>query len=340
MDYNVIKTICSNEFKYELWKQLWATLAEAQSIQGINITNEQIKSMYVASVIPTTGTTVADHKIEFASHCQDAIDVIGLGASDAYVIDNAEILAVRLASEEVAQRLEYLIMQLAIAAEKHHHVLMLGSKGATTMGKLLSIWINDFDLAHDQLAFAHDQLALPGWKDDCGNQTTGMDLFDGDRAKTDAVDDFIGRKFGMDVLMIVGNTYSRIFDMSMANAIGMIAHTIIGFTMHLNAMTMSGEISANSSIYLHIYDMAKQVVGMWHSVMESSAKNVREFILPQMLCMTSDCIIGLQTIMDGFTVNDGVCGERLLQTDFQTPGFVFKQVLEYVESIYKKYDPD
>ena len=413
-----MRTIFSDHSRHYLWRQLWTVLAEAQSIQGIPITMEQIDELRraateepidyskVAEFEAITHHDVVAHIKEFETHCPKAKGIIHLGATSCYVTDNADMLLIRLALESIITKLEFLIVNLAVMAEKYGAVTIVGRTHLqraqmTTMGKRICMWINDFDLAHDQMCFTHDQLALLGFKGAVGAQNSAKTMFNDDRTKADYIDKFIGDKFGMDVLMIAGQTYTRIFDSMVANALSLMAQAMSKMATDIRLMSAIGEmyehfsdgqVGSSAMPYKRNPINCEKVCGLARFVITTSQNMAittatqwlertlddssnRRITLPEIFLAADECIITMQNVVEHLEVNESKCFEHMaehakyaaleddviLQTlagknrmdaheeainsdgiknAMANSGYAYKQTMEYIENIYKKYDPD
>lgn len=412
-----MRAIWSDYNRHTLWRQLWTTLAEAESMQGLPITKEQVDELRAASTIidynkvaefeAVTHHDVVAHIKEYATHCATAGGIIHLGATSCYVTDNADMLLMKVASEVIVERLQYLIVQLGMLAEKYAPITVVGRTHGqraqlTTMGKRICLWINDLDLAHDNLCYAHDQLALLGFKGAVGAQNSSKTLFNDDRTKADAVDQYIGEHFGMDVLMIAGQTYSRIFDSMIANALSIVAQGMCKMATDIRLMAMTGEMYEDFSkgqvgssampykrnpincekvcglsrfIIATSQNMAMTTATQWMERTLDDSSN-RRITLPEIFLATDECLITLQKIFENIHVNQNRCidlvheharyaaleddviektlagGDRMeaheeavnstkgSQQYSHNSGYAYKQTMDYIEAIYKKYDPD
>lgn len=371
-DETSMAAIFSDESRQYLWRVLWSVLAEGQSIQGlqhVNITAEQIKELYEVSEQPIElpknppHHRVDTHKREFASRCKSSKDIIGIGADHAYVEDNANLIMMHLGHGAIVEKLSYLIVQLALLAEKHSSDVCIchtdNTKGiyttSTTIGKRICTWINDLDLAHDQICVAHDQLAMMGFKTEAGNQSTAMAMFNGDRVKADALDRFVCDKFGMDTMMIASKTYSRIYDSTTAGALSLLAQALAALSRNLHVLTLSDEVQVDVDLCTSIHKDANRIITLHQMIATIVAVQwiednvdvsyIRCSAIPEMFNRTYDCIINMITVIDGMQINPDRSRENLVNryhAGMADPraGFAREQTMDYLEAIYKKYDPD
>lgn len=114
--------IFSPQKKFSTWRRLWVALAEVEKELGLNITDEQIAQMK-ANIDDIDFKRAAEHeKIRrhdvmahvhtFGEQCPDAMPIIHLGATSAYVGDNTDLIQMKEALELVRVKLVNLISKL------------------------------------------------------------------------------------------------------------------------------------------------------------------------------------------------------------------------------------
>ena len=114
--------IFSPQKKFSTWRKLWVALAEVEQELGLNITDEQIAQMK-ANIEDIDFARAAEHeKIRrhdvmahvhtFGEQCPDAMPIIHLGATSAYVGDNTDLIQMKEGLELVRLKLVNLISKL------------------------------------------------------------------------------------------------------------------------------------------------------------------------------------------------------------------------------------
>src|SRR5262249_27832169 len=138
-----------------------------------------------------------------------------LGATSAFVGDNADLLVVRDGLRLVARRLVGVIARLASFARRYRDLPCLGfthfqAAQPTTVGKRACLWLQDLALDHREVTRRADELRFLGCKGATGTQASFVALFDGDAEKADALDKLVAEKAGFpDLLPTSGQTYTR-----------------------------------------------------------------------------------------------------------------------------------
>src|SRR3954469_6170282 len=102
----------SPQHRYRVWRRLWITLAQCQRELGLPISAEQIAALEgvadsidfdrVAAIERQTRHDVVAHLRHFAELAGEAGGVLHLGATSAFLTDNADAILMRDALELLA----------------------------------------------------------------------------------------------------------------------------------------------------------------------------------------------------------------------------------------------
>ncbi len=210
-----MQRLFSTGHRYMTWRRMWLALAEAERELGLDIPAEAIEQMRanlelteddlvrVAGYEKRTRHDVMAHLEAFADRAPAARPILHLGATSAFVGDNAELVITRDALDLVIVRVLAVIDALAIFAEKWADEPALGMTHfqpaqPTTVGKRATLWLQDFLLDLERLRFERERLKLRGAKGTTGTQATFLELFDGDHAKVRELDRLVAEKMGFD----------------------------------------------------------------------------------------------------------------------------------------------
>ena len=252
-----MKRIFSDHHRHSIWRRLWMELAVAQKNNGINITAEQIREMAhaisninyskVAKYESQTHHDVMAHIMEFSDHCPTAKNIIHLGATSCYVTDNTDIILMQEGISHIMDYVVAIIKQLRkdaiqvsddpITGRTHLQRAQL-----TTIGKRMCMWINDMDIAYDMLTYAFQNIKLLGCKGATGSQASFKTLFNGDYEKACDVDRYIGHIHDIEVTQIAGQTYTRLYDSIVANALSITAQALCKMATDIRLMACFGEM--------------------------------------------------------------------------------------------------
>jgi len=96
-----------------------------------------------------------------------------------------------------------------------------------TVGKRAALWLQDFCLDFERVAREMDDLPMRGAKGTTGTQATYLQLFKGDHAKVEQLDELVCRKFGFSKrLPLTGQTYTRKLDHFVLSTLSGVAQSV------------------------------------------------------------------------------------------------------------------
>ncbi len=251
--------IFSKERKYRLWRELWISLARAEQKLGLKISDEQIREMErardkidfdkVAEWEKRLRHEVMAHIKHFGEVAPKAAGILHLGATSAFVMDNTDLLQMRDGLRHVRKLLLNVIEALAKVARETRSIPQVAythfqPAQITTVGKRVSLWIQDLVLDFDELEHALGGLRFLGSKGAVGTQASFVDLFDGDDAKAKRVDELVAKDFGFDrCYAVTGQTYTRKVDARVLAALSSVAQSAHKAGTDLRLLQHLGELS-------------------------------------------------------------------------------------------------
>ncbi len=250
--------IFSPQKKFSTWRKLWVALAEVEKELGLNITDAQIEQMK-AHIETIDFKRAAEHeKIRrhdvmahvhtFGEQCPDAMPIIHLGATSAYVGDNTDLIQMKEALELVRVKLVDLISKLKTFAIEYKAQPTLGfthfqPAQLTTVGKRAALWMIDLVMDYHDITYLINSLKMRGVKGTTGTQASYLALFDGDHEKVKALDDKIAAKFDFDgSLAVTGQTYTRKIDSRALAALSGVAQSMHKMTNDLRLLQHMKEV--------------------------------------------------------------------------------------------------
>ncbi|HHT9120650.1 MAG TPA: adenylosuccinate lyase [Candidatus Hypogeohydataceae bacterium YC41] len=218
----------SEKRKHILWRKLWIALAEAEHELGLPmISKDQIEEMRqhvedidyekVREIEARIRHEVMAHLHAYGLQCPRAKPIIHLGATSAYILDNADLIIIREGLEILRRRLVGVINELAQQAQNHRHLVTVAfthfqPASLTTVGKRISLWLQDFVLDLEELEFRLQNLRFHGARGAVGTQASLMALFD-EEEKVNALEGLVAEKMGFKELYpVAGQTYPRKVD--------------------------------------------------------------------------------------------------------------------------------
>src|SRR5207245_370132 len=171
-----------------------------------------------------------------------------LGATSAYVTDNTDLVLMREGLELLLGRLAAVLVALAKLARRDRAVPCLAythfqPAQLTTVGKRVTLWMQDFALDADELLHRHETLQFRGVKGTTGTQASFLELFDGEDEKVRELDARVARKMGFArVFAVTGQTYTRKLDAQILAALSGIAASAAKFATDLRLLQHEGEL--------------------------------------------------------------------------------------------------
>lgn len=241
-----------------LWRRLWLALAQAQRELGLAIPDAAIAAMQAAlddvdfaRAAEYEGRfrhDVMAHVHAFGDAAPDARPFIHLGATSAYVTDNADLIILRDALGMVESRLGAALRALREFAARYRALPTLAythlqPAQLTTVGKRATLWLQDLAADLGEIRHRQDTLAFLGCKGTTGTQASFLDLFHGDHAKVRRLDQLVAQKMGFDRLLPVsGQTYPRKTDAQVVGALAGVAHSCAKLAADLRLLQHLGEI--------------------------------------------------------------------------------------------------
>jgi adenylosuccinate lyase len=248
----------SPQKKHSTWRRLWLALAEAEKELGLNITGAQISEMaahlddidFAAAekVEREIRHDVMSHIHVFGAQCPSAKPVIHLGATSCDITDNAELIQLRDALLILRPKLSAVIEALARRAAELKDMPALGfthyqPAQLTTVGKRLTLYIQDFVMDMERLEREIDNLAFRSIKGTTGTQASYLELFDGDHDKVKALEQKVAARMGFKKIVAVsGQTYSRKVDYFILSALSGIAQSAHKFACDIRLLSNLKEI--------------------------------------------------------------------------------------------------
>jgi adenylosuccinate lyase len=248
-----MQSVFSPGRRFGTWRRLWLALAESEAELGLAISDEALAQMRAhldtmdlaraAELEKRFRHDVMAHVHLFGEDAPAAKGIIHLGATSAFVGDNTDLILHRAALELIRARVVRCVGRLADFARAHAEVPTLAythfqPAQPTTVGKRATLWIQDLLLDLEDLDHRLATLRLRGVRGTTGTQASFLELFDGDHARVDALDEAVCRRMGFDgTYPVSGQTYSRKVDYHVQAALAGVAVSLskIGHDLRLLA---------------------------------------------------------------------------------------------------------
>jgi len=341
--------------KFSTWRKLWLYLAKCEKKLGVEISDEQIAEMEqnITNIDFTVAAEeekrlrhdVMAHIHTFAKCSPKAAPIIHLGATSAYVGDNADLICMRDALDMLLLKLARTISRLNNFCLTYKELACLGythlqPAQLTTVGKRGALWLQDLCFDFENFERVRNGLKFRGVKGTTGTQASFLDLFDGDHAKVKQLDSMVTEMADFKAsYMLCGQTYTRKSDVdiiSVLSSFGSSAHKIctdirlLASFKELEEPFESSQIGSSAmpykrnpmrserccSLARHLITLVENAL-QTHSVqwMERSLDDSanRRITIPEAF-LTADTVLNvLQNIFEGMVVYPKVIATRIEQ---------------------------
>ncbi len=240
------------------WRRVWLALAEAERDAGIAIPEEAIAAMRAhlddadlsraAELERRHRHDVMAHVHAFGEQAPAARPWLHLGATSAFVTDNADGLILRDALRLVLGRVLAVADALRTQAVRHAALPCLAythfqPAQLTTVGKRVTLWMQDLALDIEALTALLAGWRLRGCKGTTGTQASFLELFQGDHAKVRQLERDIATRLGnAATFAVTGQTYPRKADSRVLDVLSGIAQGAAKFGADLRLLQHEGEL--------------------------------------------------------------------------------------------------
>ena len=241
-----------------LWRRLWLWLAEAQQELGLEISDDQLAEMRahledvdlddIAARENELRHDVMAHLHSFGALCPGARPILHLGATSAFVQDNADLMRMRDGLGLVRAGLANVIDALAAFAREWQDLPTLGythfqPAQPTTVGKRACLWLQDFVTDLQDLEALLGTLPFRGAKGTTGTQASYLTLFAGDNERVRQLDRLVTAKAGFErTADVSGQTLSRKQDARIAAVLAGVAQSASKFGNDMRLLQHLGEV--------------------------------------------------------------------------------------------------
>jgi adenylosuccinate lyase len=236
----------SARHKIGLWRRLWLELARCQRELGLTrITAEALTQMEralddidfasAAQWEKRLRHDVMAHVHVFGEAAPAAREIIHLGATSQFVVDNADLIIMRDGMKLLAGRLALAIDALGRFAVQWKDLPTLAythfqPAQLTTVGKRAALWAADLAMDLDELEYRIATLKFRGAKGTTGTQASFLSLFDSNHLKVETLDRMMAEKFGfLQTFLMTSQTYSRKIDAQIISTLAGIATSVHKF---------------------------------------------------------------------------------------------------------------
>jgi adenylosuccinate lyase len=343
----------SPTIRYGLWRRLWLALAESERELGIPIPDAAIKQMRanldnidfeaVAAYEKRFRHDVMAHVHAFGDVAPAAKPFIHLGATSAYVTDNADLILMRRGLDMLRGRVLDVLRSLATFAEKWRDQPTLGythlqPAQLTTVGKRATLWMQDLVLDIQEVDYRHRTLPFRGVKGTTGTQASFLELFEGDHEKVQRLDHMVTEKMSFPApLPVTGQTYTRKLDAFVLSVVAGIAASAAKFSSDIRMLQAFGEmeepfeneqVGSSAMAYKRNPMRAERIASLARFVnsLEGNANQThavqyfertlddsanRRLVIPEMFLATDAVLLLMANISSGLEVHKSVIERRI-----------------------------
>jgi adenylosuccinate lyase len=286
---------------------------------------------------------VMAHVHAFGDVAPAAKAFIHLGATSAFVTDNADLILMRRGLSLLRSRLLDVLRALAEFAEKWRDQPTLGythlqPAQLTTVGKRATLWMQDLVLDLGDIDYRVRTLPFRGVKGTTGTQASFLEIFDGDHEKVRQLDRIVTEKMSFPApLPVTGQTYTRKLDAFVLGVVAGVAASAAKFSSDIRMLQAFGEIEepfeneqVGSSAMAYkrnpmrserIASLARFVnslegnanqthaVQYFERTLDDSAN--RRLVIPEMFLATDAIMLLMANVASGLEVHPAVINRRL-----------------------------
>ena len=348
-----MQALFGRERRIGLWRRLWLALAEAERVVGVAIPEAALAEMRAhlddidfaraAEFEARFRHDVMAHVHTFGEAAPAARAFIHLGATSAYVTDNADLVLMREALTLVRARVGNALRALRSFAARYRAMPTLAythlqPAQCTTVGKRATLWMQDLVTDAVELDHRLDTLAFLGAKGTTGTQASFLDLLGGDHAKVRRLDQLVAERMGFERLVPVsGQTYPRKTDAQALAALAGIAQSAAKMAADLRLLQHLGEvlepfgkeqIGSSAMAYKRnpmrserIASLARFVMHLPANTTETAAQQWfertlddsanRRLVLPEGFLATDAVLVLAEDVANGLEVRDAVVRRRV-----------------------------
>lgn len=253
-----MQTLWGEPHRIGLWRRLWLALAETQRELGLDIPEQAIAQMRAhlddadlaaaARYERRFRHDVMAHIHAFGDQAPAARPYLHLGATSAFVTDNADLVVMRDGLRLLLGRLIAVLGALERFASRHANLPCLAythfqPAQLTTVGKRAALWMQDFALDVEEVSHRIATMRFRGCKGTTGTQASFLQLFAGDHDKVRELDRRVAAKLGFtQSFPVTGQTYTRKLDSGVLDTLSGIAQSAAKLAGDLRLLQHEGEL--------------------------------------------------------------------------------------------------
>lgn len=352
-----MKTVFSARTRASTWRQLWVWLAEAEKELGLDISDEAITQMKANVVMTDKCFEVAAveekkrrhdvmaHVHAFGQVAPAAAGIIHWGATSCYCTDNADLIFLRDGLDLVLPKLATVIHKLSKFALEYKDLPTLGythyqPAQLITVGRRAAQWVQDLMMDLEDIERVRADIKFRGAQGTTGTQASFMEIFNGDGAKIDKLNEILCKKAGFPSCYTISTqTYSRKVDLRIGNALSAFGATVQRITGDLRHLASQKEmeepfekdqIGSSAMAYKRNPMRSERIAGLgrhlanlnknasdtyaaqwFERTLDDSA--IRRITIPEMFLSTDAILMTLDNVVSGLVVYPARIQSRLME---------------------------
>jgi len=338
-----------------LWRRLWLALMEAQKELGLDIPDQALAELR-AHLDDVDLERAAEHEKRLRHDVMAHIHHLGeqasaarpflhLGATSAYVTDNADLVLMREGLRLLLGRVAAVLVALGHLARRYRALPCLAythfqPAQLTTVGKRVTLWMQELLLDAEELLHRLDTLQFRGVKGTTGTQASFLELFHGDDEKVRDLDLRVARKLEFArVFPVTGQTYTRKLDAQVLAVLSGIAASAAKFATDLRLLQHEGEllepfeadqVGSSAMAYKRnpmraerMTSLARFVIELegnaWHTAAEQWLERTlddsanRRLVIPEAFLATDAILVLATNVAAGLEVREAVIARHVAE---------------------------
>lgn len=340
-------------YKVGLWRRIWLALMESERDLGLAIPQQATDELrghlddcdlaVAAQYERRFRHDVMAHVHALGDQAPAARPFLHLGATSAFITDNADLLVMRDGMRMLLGRLVALLQSLRHFAGRYADLPCLAythfqPAQLTTVGKRATLWAQDFALDVEELIHRLESLRARGCKGTTGTQASFLELFHGDHGKVRTLEAEVTHRLGFgEAMPVTGQTYSRKVDSQIVDCLSGIAQSASKMAADLRLLQHEGEllepfeseqIGSSAMAYKRNPMRAERIGALGRFVIALSANPAntaatqwlerslddsanRRLVLPEAFLATDAILILATNIVAGLEVRAAVIGRHV-----------------------------
>ncbi len=244
----------SERTKYQLWRRVWVTLAQAEHEAGL-VSAEELADLIkhqddidierIEAIEQDTRHDVVAGIREFAEKAKIGGPKIHLGATSMDVTDNAEAIRTKQALKLVEDRVRAVLVELVKQIDHQAGTACLGythlqAAEPTTIGYRLAFYASDLLNDYRQVQFARQNFKAKGMKGAIGTRASYTAILTGTKMTTAELDESVMKSLGVEAAEITTQVVSRKNDYLVLSALAGIGASLAKFAGDLRILQSAG----------------------------------------------------------------------------------------------------